>query len=58
MGTVSLHLDSNGIMSRFIVENETVTDTQTGLMWVKNASLLDFPMSWDEALNTIKEFNI
>ena len=45
-------------MSRFIVENETVTDTQTGLMWVKNASLLDFPMSWDEALNTIKEFNL
>lgn len=45
-------------MDRFIVENETVTDIQTGLMWVKNASLFDFPMSWNEALNTIKEFNL
>lgn len=45
-------------MDRFIAENETVTDTQTGLMWVKNASIFDFPMSWNEAFNTIKEFNL
>lgn len=44
-------------MSRFFVKNETVIDTQTGLMWTKNAALFDFPMSWSEALNTIKEFN-
>lgn len=50
-------LYTNGIMSRFLVENETVIDKQTGLMWAKNASLYDFPMSWDEALNTVKEFN-
>lgn len=44
-------------MSRFFVENKTVIDRQTGLMWTKNASLLDFPLSWNEALNTIKELN-
>ena len=30
----------------------------TGLMWTKNASLLEFPMSWSEALNAIKAFNL
>jgi hypothetical protein len=44
-------------MSRFIVNNETVIDTKTGLMWTKNASLFDFPMSWNEALDTIKDLN-
>ncbi|MBU1054073.1 MAG: DUF1566 domain-containing protein [Proteobacteria bacterium] len=45
-------------MSRFLAENETVIDTHTGLMWAKNASLFDFPMRWEEALNTIKETNL
>jgi len=44
-------------MSRFLLENETVTDRQTGLMWIKSASLLDFPLSWGEALHAIKELN-
>jgi hypothetical protein len=44
-------------MCRFQLENETVTDIQTGLMWIKNASLLDFPLSWSEALLSVKEFN-
>lgn len=44
-------------MSRFFVNNETVIDTKTGLMWTRNASLFDFPMSWNEALDTIKELN-
>lgn len=44
-------------MSRFLIETETVTDRQTGLMWTKNASLLDFPLNWYEALNNIKELN-
>ena len=44
-------------MSRFLLENEAVTDRQTGLMWIKNASLLDLPLSWGEALHTIKELN-
>lgn len=44
-------------MSRFLSDNEIVIDSQTGLMWTKNASLFDFPMSWVEALNTVKEIN-
>ena len=44
-------------MNRFSVEDETVIDTQTGLMWTKNASLFTFPISWNEALNSIKELN-
>ena len=45
-------------MSRFLIENGTVSDTQTGLMWTKDASLLDFPLSWGEAFSAIKEFNL
>jgi len=44
-------------MQRFMVEKETVIDRQTGMMWAKNASLFDFPLSWDEALDKIKELN-
>jgi hypothetical protein len=44
-------------MDRFLLETETVTDKQTGLMWTKNASLFDFPQNWTEALNSIKELN-
>ena len=45
-------------MNRFLLENETVTDRQTGLMWIKNASLLDFPLTWGEALQTVKKLNM
>jgi len=48
---------ARGGMSRFLVENETVIDIPTGLMWAKNASLSDFPMSWNEAFVNIKELN-
>jgi hypothetical protein len=48
------HLPNN---DRFLLGNETVIDRQTGLMWTKNASLLDLPQSWAEALNTIKALN-
>ena len=44
-------------MSRFLLENETVIDRQTGLMWTKNASLFEFPLSWGEALKNIKGIN-
>lgn len=44
-------------MSRFLLDNETVIDNQTGLMWAKNASFYDFPMSWWEALDAVKELN-
>lgn len=44
-------------MSRFLADHETVLDSQTGLMWMKNASFFEFPMSWDEALIAVKELN-
>jgi hypothetical protein len=44
-------------MHRFLSKNETVIDGQTGLMWIKNASFFDFPLSWGEALHAIKELN-
>ena len=44
-------------MDRFLLDNETVVDHQTGLMWTKNASLLDFPMSWGEALEAVQALN-
>jgi hypothetical protein len=53
----SFHLKTRRRMNRFLLENETVIDRQTGLMWTKNAALLDFPMSWSEALNIVKELN-
>lgn len=42
------------MMGRFFLENETVIDWQTGLMWTKNASVLDFPLSWNEAFRAVK----
>ena len=42
---------------RFIVENYTVLDMRTGLMWPRNASLFEFPMSWPEALTAIRQLN-
>lgn len=44
-------------MSRFIDHNEVILDTQTGLMWPRNASLSYFPMTWNEALLFVKELN-
>lgn len=44
-------------MNRFIEQNEVVLDTQTGLIWTKNASISDFPMTWNEALTFIKDLN-
>ena len=44
-------------MRRFRLDHETVVDRQTGLMWPQNASLLEFPLSWGEALDATKELN-
>ena len=44
-------------MNRFLEQNEVVLDTHTGLIWTKNASLSDFPMTWNEALTFIKALN-
>jgi Protein of unknown function (DUF1566) len=44
-------------MQRFLEQDEVVLDINTGLIWTKNASLSDFPMTWNEALTFIKELN-
>lgn len=44
-------------MNRFLFEDETVIDRQMGLMWTKNASLLNFPLGWGEAFHSINELN-
>jgi hypothetical protein len=44
-------------MNRFLSEIEVVLDTQTGLIWTKNACLSDFPMTWNEALIFVGELN-
>jgi len=44
-------------MNRFVEQKEAIEDTQTGLIWTKNASLSDFPMTWNEALTFIRELN-
>ncbi len=43
--------------NRFKPENDVVIDERTGLMWVKDAGLLEFPMTWEEALAEIEGFN-
>jgi hypothetical protein len=44
-------------MKRFLEQDKAVLDTQTGLIWTNNASLSDFPMTWNEALTFIEELN-
>ncbi|MDF1591294.1 MAG: DUF1566 domain-containing protein [Desulfobacterales bacterium] len=41
-------------------QNGTVTDTQTGLMWVKNGWRLDFvsALTWSEAMEKCRNFNL
>ena len=44
-------------MPRFFEKNDVVIDDRSGLMWTKNAGLLEFPMTWEEALEQIAAFN-
>jgi hypothetical protein len=44
-------------MSRFLEQNQVVLDRQTGLMWTRDASLSDFSLTWNEALQFVKELN-
>jgi hypothetical protein len=45
---------SNSTMNRFQEQNEVILDTQTGLMWTKNGSLSNFPMTWNEVFAFVK----
>ena len=44
-------------MNRFLEQNDAISDTRTGLMWPRNASLSEFPMTWNEALAFVKDLN-
>lgn len=48
-----LHWDDD----RFVVDNETVDDTLTGLTWLRDANTLGYPISWQEALDFISDMN-
>jgi len=42
---------------RFQVHGELVEDRLTGLLWPRNASLGDFPLDWQQALDYVAELN-
>ncbi|NDY70643.1 hypothetical protein DO021_02150 [Desulfobacter hydrogenophilus] len=42
---------------RFNIGQDTVTDCAVGLVWLKNAGLSDFPLSWQEALDFVADLN-
>ena len=42
---------------RFEVCNDTVIDHLTGLYWMKKANLTTTPVTWSDALKTVKEYN-
>lgn len=42
---------------RFETRSEIVMDRCTGLMWPTNGSLNDFPLTWDEAHDYLREVN-
>jgi hypothetical protein len=42
---------------RFSVCNDIVEDKLTGLLWQKNASLSEYPQTWMEALDFVKDVN-
>jgi hypothetical protein len=44
-------------MDRFQEQDEVIIDRQTGLMWTKNGSLSEFPMTWKEAFAFINVQN-
>ena len=44
-------------MGRFRIKEKIVVDEHTGLIWPKDAGLLEFPMTWEESLEQIRAFN-
>ena len=44
-------------MNRFDVLDDMVLDNTTGLVWTRNASLSDFPMTWNEAFAFVEDLN-
>lgn len=45
-------------MARFVLQNDlVVSDTATGLEWTKDAALSEFPLTWQEALDFVRDLN-
>ncbi|MDP1681923.1 MAG: DUF1566 domain-containing protein, partial [Burkholderiales bacterium] len=42
---------------RFDLRVDEVTDQLTGLVWCRNASLAEFPLTWQEALDFVVAMN-
>lgn len=42
---------------RFDIQGEVVLDRLTSLIWLRNANLADFPMTWPEALEHVARMN-
>ena len=42
---------------RFILHDDEVTDNLTGLIWCRDASLAEFPLTWQEALDFVANMN-
>jgi hypothetical protein len=42
---------------RFIADEQTVVDTRSGLIWMRDAGMEPFPMTWPEALACVREMN-
>lgn len=45
------------LKNRFEASEYTVTDRKTGLMWVKNAGISEFPLTWKEAFEFTEDLN-
>jgi hypothetical protein len=45
------------VENRFKPHTDVVIDEKTGLMWLRDAGLVEFPLTWEEALAEIKGFN-
>lgn len=45
-------------MTRFHEQDVTVIDRHTGLMWPRDAAACEFPLTWNEALDMVRSWNL
>ena len=53
----SFAVGTRGPEPRFEVRNNAVVDQLTGLIWCRDASLAEFPLTWQEALDFVAGMN-
>ncbi len=56
-GPPALNASDMPARQRFQVNADIVTDRSSGLLWHRNASLAEFPLTWIEALDFVKGMN-